>query len=102
MSSKRIVEYLKLEIKKVTKEVNDYLNEIKLIEYNIEQNFELYHQLKEKGTIASEISMKSIEKMIKNQQDKVEILKHKLDIAISGLASKKANLHWIEDDYEED
>ncbi len=98
MSTKKIKEYLLQEIEKTEIKCNKIIGEIRVLE----QYYDLNGQ-----SLAGKILNNSTAKSIKDQaakvnemEERIEILKKTLELEVSRLASKKANLHWIDDSSE--
>lgn len=94
--NRRLIEYLKEEISKKEKEAHDLLNDVLLLEFSMKENLKNY-ELINGSNLYDSFKRKEYEKLINKQQENIEIKKLKLELAISTLASKKANLHWIDD-----
>lgn len=95
-NNKRLIEYLKEEISKKEKEVHDLLNDVLLLEFSMKENLKNY-ELITGNNLYDSLKRKEYEKIILKQQENIEIKKLKLELAVSILANKKANLHWIND-----
>lgn len=96
MSNQKIKDYLVEEIKRTEKRCCNNIDSIKLLEQTLE-----LHDMSLKNKIEKNYPGDIVEQQVKkvnHYEEQIEILKKKVDIDISQLASKKANLHWIDGD----
>lgn len=99
--SKKIENFLKESIKKLEKDIEYQIGYYNVIESQMNESIERGISLLQSDNIHDKIKAKNIEKFTRKQQDELDLMKLKIESLISSLASKKANLHWVEGDDED-
>ncbi len=93
----KIADYLRDAIEKLEKEASSLIDEINLIEATMKNNINRFNEIMETATSKDIFRVNEYEKVIKREALMIEEKRLKLEIVISSLAGKKANLNWIDE-----